>query len=255
MQVSAIVPIYNEEKTLAHVLDILIHHKDIGEIICVDDASTDTTPQILNQHSSRIIQKTLEENKGKGNALAEGLEIAKNDTVLFLDADLEKLSAEHIDQLLSPVLSGEYVVVIGSIGYAAIAGQRVYRRADLLPLLTTMKSSRYGVEILLNNALKKLKTKIVHLENMGHITKFGKRNGVTLWKEYQGEFKDVIGEYIKQKLPNNELSTFLKDLKTVKGVQEVKSAIKKIRDMDVKKFATKLLKYLETNYWADPSDM
>ena len=46
-KVTAIVPVYNEEKTIKGVLEVLSSSKDIDEILVIDDGSTDKTPDII----------------------------------------------------------------------------------------------------------------------------------------------------------------------------------------------------------------
>ena len=75
-KVSIIVPVYNTEKYLAQCLDSIINQslKDI-EILCVDDGSTDSSPEILKEYAKkdsriRIIQKP---NAGYGNSMNLGI--------------------------------------------------------------------------------------------------------------------------------------------------------------------------------------
>lgn len=69
-----IVPTYNNEGTLAGVLDDILNYT--GHIILVDDGSTDSTPEILDGYS-QIVIIAYPKNKGKGYALREGFEKAR----------------------------------------------------------------------------------------------------------------------------------------------------------------------------------
>ncbi len=90
---SIIVPLYNEEKTLLDILNNLSklkEHHDSIQIIVVNDGSTDSSQEILdnnkNFYDDVIVNST---NKGKGNAVRRGLEVSKGEYVTFQDADLE----------------------------------------------------------------------------------------------------------------------------------------------------------------------
>jgi glycosyltransferase involved in cell wall biosynthesis len=89
-KVSIIIPVYNVEKYLAECLDSVIGQtlRDI-EIICVDDGSTDRSPEILDEYAkkdSRIIV-THQKNAGPGPARNVGLDLAKSEYIAFLDSD------------------------------------------------------------------------------------------------------------------------------------------------------------------------
>lgn len=90
IKVSVIIPVYNVEKYLRECLDSVINQslKEI-EIICVNDGSTDTSLDILNEYAKkenriRIINK---KNSGYGNTMNVGIEAAKGEYINFLESD------------------------------------------------------------------------------------------------------------------------------------------------------------------------
>lgn len=112
---SIIVPVYNEESTIAEVMERIIK-TDLPlqkEIIVVDDGSSDQTREILklDQNITRLYQTPV--NIGKGAAVRIGLTFAKGDVILIQDADLEFDPAEY-KLLLKPILENKAQVVYGS---------------------------------------------------------------------------------------------------------------------------------------------
>lgn len=92
MKISIIIAIYNAEQFLEQCLDSILNQTlEDYELICVDDGSTDGTVDILNQYKKRDsrIKILHHEHTGKGAAGARnmGLESAKGEYLLFLDAD------------------------------------------------------------------------------------------------------------------------------------------------------------------------
>lgn len=88
--VSVVVPVFNTEKHLGQALDSLLAqtHGNL-EVICVDDGSTDGTPQLLADYASRDdrIRLLTQENAGPGAARNRGIAEARGDYLYFLDAD------------------------------------------------------------------------------------------------------------------------------------------------------------------------
>jgi glycosyltransferase involved in cell wall biosynthesis len=91
VKLSILIPAFNEERTVAELLDRVIA-TDVGaekELIVVDDASTDATPQILERYKDRVRLIRHPQNRGKGAALRTALAHATGDYVVPQDADLE----------------------------------------------------------------------------------------------------------------------------------------------------------------------
>lgn len=88
--VSIIVPIYNVQDFLACCLDSLINQslKDI-EIICINDGSTDSSLEILQEYASKDNRIIIinQENMGQSVARNVGIETAKGEYIGFVDSD------------------------------------------------------------------------------------------------------------------------------------------------------------------------
>ncbi len=112
---SVLIPVYNEEATLARLLDAVEARPEVTELVIVDDASTDRTPEIL---GARAFTKPVRlvrhpENRGKGGALRTAIAAATGEYAIVQDADLEYDPADY-PRLLEPVRRGRARVVYGT---------------------------------------------------------------------------------------------------------------------------------------------
>lgn len=110
-KVCAVIPFYNEEKTINEIINRTIQYVD--KIIAVNDGSTDNSKQKINDIQN-IVVIDLEKNYGKGFALNKGFEKAlalEYDTVVTLDSDLQH-DPDFIPELLKEIET--YDIVIGN---------------------------------------------------------------------------------------------------------------------------------------------
>jgi glycosyltransferase involved in cell wall biosynthesis len=110
------VPAYNEEATLARVVEKLVLVPHLLEIIIVDDCSEDRTPEIARQLAAahpqvRVLRQ--QRNSGKTAALKTGFAASSGEVVIVQDADLEYDPSE-IKDVIQPILDGVADVVFGS---------------------------------------------------------------------------------------------------------------------------------------------
>lgn len=177
MRVTTIVPVYNEEKTVANVLRVLTSHNRINEIVVVDDGSTDNTQKILKQFKVKVIK--LKKNIGKGGAIRIATKNIKSDIILFIDADLIGLKKEHIDNLLEPIMKGNAMMVIGLRDKGNVIANMIMpyfpltggERAILTKVFMSIRKSPliegWSLESVMNDYCKKKRLKVVKVKFNG----------------------------------------------------------------------------------------
>ena len=116
MNVSIIIPCFNEEKTISEIIHAVKKNiNDNDEIIVIDDHSTDKTRDVLEGDLKNKIDNLIlnEKNFGKGYSIRKGIEKSKGDIILIQDADLEYDPSDY-QRLLKPIKEGFADVVYGS---------------------------------------------------------------------------------------------------------------------------------------------
>jgi glycosyltransferase involved in cell wall biosynthesis len=111
-----VIPVYNEEKTLHIIVGKVLARPEVGELVMVNDCSSDgtwQTMQNLAKTDDRIRIFTHDVNQGKGAALRTGFQHVNSDIIIIQDADLE-YDPDEYPKLLMPILTGRADVVFGS---------------------------------------------------------------------------------------------------------------------------------------------
>ena len=114
MIIDVIIPAFNEEKSIAHVLNE-ISRDWVREIIVCNNNSSDKTAAVARKNGATVVDQPL---KGYGNACLKGLEYIskkeiKPDILVFLDGDYSDYP-EQLPMLVQPIIDNKYDVVIGS---------------------------------------------------------------------------------------------------------------------------------------------
>ncbi|MDI3546585.1 MAG: hypothetical protein PWR10_237 [Halanaerobiales bacterium] len=185
MKVSALIPAYNEEKTINSVITILKGFRLLAEIVVVDDGSFDSTAEIAREAGARVI--SLQQNQGKGAALQKGIEEIDSDIILMLDGDLIGLKELHIRQLLDPILENKADMTVGVFNEGRgltdlaqlltpnLSGQRAVKK-EIIGKIENLHKAGYGVEVAINRFIKKHgRIKFVDLPELTHLMKEEKR--------------------------------------------------------------------------------
>jgi glycosyltransferase involved in cell wall biosynthesis len=111
---SVVVPCYNEESTVAAVIEAVLDIPWVGQVVVVDDGSTDKSREILATIDDSRVDIVLQPvNQGKGAALRTGFARVTQEYVVVQDADLE-YDPREFELLLRPLLDNKADVVFGS---------------------------------------------------------------------------------------------------------------------------------------------
>ncbi|MBL7739537.1 MAG: HAD-IB family phosphatase [Chitinophagaceae bacterium] len=128
---TVIIPALNEEKTIEQVIRFCWSEPGVSEIIVIDDTSDDNTVSLAKEAGARVIISAA---RGKGISMKEGIDAATNETVVFLDADIDPYPDKTIANLTAPLISNEADFVKGA--FARNAGRVTELVAK--PLLTIL---------------------------------------------------------------------------------------------------------------------
>ena len=95
-QLSVVVPCFNEVETIIELLDKVLGQPSVGQVVVVDDGSTDGSVERLQNFSHPKLEVVyFPKNQGKGAAIRQGFEIVNLPYVIIQDADLEYSPDEY----------------------------------------------------------------------------------------------------------------------------------------------------------------
>lgn len=203
-----LIPAFNEEKTIARVLQVALE-SNLGPVLVVDDGSSDATARTAREAGATVLE--LPENLGKGGAVFEGIRALQTEIVLLIDADLTGLTPKHLKDLAQPVLDGKadmsrgvftggrWTTTAAQQLTPQLNGQRAIKREKLLPI-KGLRDSRYGIEIAITEQAKRdgWRTIDVEMLNVSQVMKEEKHGfwpglKVRLWM-----YADIIKTYLKR---------------------------------------------------------
>lgn len=179
----AVVPAYNEEATVATVVEALMRSQMLDEVVVVDDGSSDRTSELAAAAGATVVKTP--HNLGKGGAMLYAIEKAcpTDDYVAFFDADLLGLRPDHVRRLVEGAELGYDMIcglrdkgpvqnVLQLTCSPVITGERVLARwvIDALPLSCW---SGYSIETAMNDTVVRNggRTALVFLDGVTMRTK------------------------------------------------------------------------------------
>jgi glycosyltransferase involved in cell wall biosynthesis len=145
MNLTVIIPVYNEVGNIREILKRVKATKKAGEIIVVDDGSQDGTRDILKDLDGKEKVRVIlhEKNQGKGAAVRTGMDAAQGEILLIQDADLEYDPRDY-PTLLQPLEEGIADVVYGSRFLGGPRRVAMYWHMVANKLLTFMTNILYN---------------------------------------------------------------------------------------------------------------
>jgi glycosyltransferase involved in cell wall biosynthesis len=221
--ISCIVCAYNEADRIRNILDVIVGHPALTEVIVVNDGSTDDTEALIRSYPTiRVLSHTP--NRGKTYALSRGIAAARCDHLMLLDADLSGVTAADIDALAAPVMRGEAEVSISlrsnslwvyrQVGLDFVSGERVAPKWLLKNAVEAMqKLPRWGGEVFMNEIFIRqgCRIAVVKWRRVLNIRKYQK---VGAWRGALAEIK-MIADATRVLTPVGLVTQNLRMLKLV----------------------------------------
>ena len=158
MNVTCLIPCYNERERISHVLDVVAEVEIIQQVICVDDGSTDDTASMIRRRWPKVQVIRLSQNRGKAAAIQYGLQFVQHESVLLMDADLQEINGTELEKAISAFQHAERVdmLILRRIrspwfvrwyrSDILLSGERLLRRSDLEQVLA-QPVARYQLEV------------------------------------------------------------------------------------------------------------
>jgi glycosyltransferase involved in cell wall biosynthesis len=215
-RVATIVPVFNEEATLAAVLSTLRSIPCLEEILVVSDGSTDATVDIARAAGVKGIH--IKTNQGKATAMAAGVAHTSAPVVLFVDGDILHLSTRDVESLVEPVVSGRAAMSIGGRHRGAtldaiytrfgprLSGIRCLRR-EVFEAIPERFLHGFCIETALNWACERLggRAETLILHGLEHVVKEKKRGVLAGSYARVSMFTTVFLAYLQLRLTQPRL--------------------------------------------------
>jgi phosphoserine phosphatase SerB len=220
--ITVIVPALNEEKTIRQVINLVAGSQLVSEILVIDDKSSDNT---IKQSRLPKVRIYTSPRLGKGASMRDGMMLAKNEVIVFLDADIVTYPENVIELLAEPILRDEADFV------KSCFGRQAGRVTELVakPLLSLLfpDLSRFSQPLSGMIGCKKSWMNKIDLEN-----DYGVDIGILMDMHYLGaRIKEVNIGYIENRMQSWE--------QLGKMSREVsKSILKRAKSIEVRNLET-----------------
>ncbi len=243
-KITCVIPAYNEAKTIGGVIKSCLSCKLIDEIVVVNDGSKDDTAKKVAAFKNKVKLINLTQNKGKGNAVVEGIEAASGDVILMLDSDLINIKEHHIYSLIEPVINRVADMTIGNLmsyeekmgSMWQFSGQRSFWKKDVGKYLKKIRQTKYGLEVFLNEIYSKKRIVVVPLVFPNKKYHFIKTQKQQNWMaNYVREVWEILHQTVAIKTDSYRekiADDFIKEMSSYLKVQEekIKKYISEIKE-------------------------
>ncbi|KKR01223.1 MAG: Dolichol-phosphate mannosyltransferase [Microgenomates group bacterium GW2011_GWB1_40_9] len=160
-----LIPFYNEDATrLQLIISTLSPIRSVGQIICIDDGSTnDTEKQIRHifRNNKKVLITRYAHNAGKSEAIRKGLTHVASDAILTLDADMFNIQPSEIVSAYEEFQKYSYDLLILQLieepkqarhfrGDILLSGQRFIKTAILVDVFHRMHPHGFALEMAMN---------------------------------------------------------------------------------------------------------
>lgn len=202
---SVIIPIWNEERTVGSIVEIIRTWGKASEIVVVDDGSTDKSLAALAHFRNSIRVITYGKNRGKGYAMYRGVVASTGEAIMFFDGDVVGVTHKDLDAMLAPIRAGRADMVLGvarfwSAGsfepFNDITGQRIVYRKHIIDDIEKIKHIGYGVELYLNELHKHKRVVSIRLPHVFILGKLEKQKIPDAMVSTIVETKELITQFI-----------------------------------------------------------
>src|SRR5688572_22096213 len=103
-KLSVIIPVLNESQTITSVVEFARQCSLVDEVIVIDDGSIDGTPELARMAGAHVVTSTM---LGKGGSMEDGMRVARNEVLVYLDGDLQGLAPDLIERITRPITDNQ----------------------------------------------------------------------------------------------------------------------------------------------------
>lgn len=203
MRIDVVIPARNEAPTVADVVAAARKCRYTGEVVVVDDGSSDGTAERALAAGAKIVRREAA-GGSKAKAMEAGVAATDAEAILFCDADCLGLTAAHLDDICRPFVDGRAVMSLGCFDYRFLnplvlrlpptTGERVVPRWvwDAVP---SDKRRGYAIEVMMNEVIAEahLPTTVRIMRGVTHRTKRDKLGVLRGYRETWRMFWQLVG--------------------------------------------------------------